>query len=266
MMIEVTSYSNVTCVKGTVKLKGIQLAVHTYLTDFMLIDTGPVSLLNYFIPFFKENDFDSVSLTHYHEDHTGCAPWIPKSLNVPIYIHPLAIDECLNVSDYPQFRKDFWGERGAFRALPLQERFQSRNEIWKVIPTPGHAKDHVVFLNTSTGMLFSGDLFVTSKPKAILPDESISTMVSSLRTILTYDFMEMFCSHAGYIPDGKGALKRKLHYLENLKSDILDLSWSGLSANEIKEVLFPQPPALVTRSNNDWDSIYIIKNVLEEDE
>ncbi|MFC0558353.1 MBL fold metallo-hydrolase [Halalkalibacter alkalisediminis] len=264
-MLEVTSYSNVTCVKGTVNLKGIQLAVHTFLTDFMLVDTGPVSMLNQFIPFFRENVFDLVALTHHHEDHTGCAPWIQKNLKLPIYIDQLAVDECLNVSDYPPFRKDFWGEREAFRALPFHDRLQSRNETWKVISTPGHASDHVVLLNANTGMLFSGDLFVTSKPEAILPEESITTMISSLQTILSYDFLEMFCSHAGYIPDGKRALKRKLHYLENLKSDILDLSWNGLTAREIKEVLFPQAPALVTLSNNDWDSMYIIKNVLEED-
>jgi glyoxylase-like metal-dependent hydrolase (beta-lactamase superfamily II) len=265
-MIEVTSHSNVTCVKGSVKFKGVQLAVHLFLTDSMLIDSGPVSMLDQFIPFFEQHDFDFVALTHYHEDHTGCARWIQNQLQRPIYIHPQSIKECLRVSEYPFFRKQFWGEREEFTAQAFPENLQSRNFKWEVISTPGHSYDHVAFLNQDTGMMFSGDLFITSKPQAILPEESITQTILSLRTILNYDFMEMFCSHAGYIPDGKKVIQKKLHYLEGLRSDVLDLSWNGLSAIEINKILFPDPAPLIAISDYKWDSLYLVKNILKENE
>ncbi|MGJ9383138.1 MBL fold metallo-hydrolase [Salipaludibacillus sp. CF4.18] len=263
-MIEVTSHSNVTCVKGHVKLKGVPMAVNMFLIDSMLIDTGPVSLLHEYIPFFKRNEIDFVALTHYHEDHTGCAPWIQQNLKCPIYINHHSINECLNVSEYPRFRKEFWGQREGFIALPIKDIIRSRNNSWKVISTPGHSKDHIVLLNTTTGVLFSGDLFITSKLKGALPEESIYAMILSLRKVLTYDFKGIFCSHAGYIQDGKLVIQKKLDYLENVRSDILDLNGNGLSASEINQRLFPQPPALIAISGYKWDSMYIINNVLKE--
>ncbi|MBM7703881.1 MBL fold metallo-hydrolase [Metabacillus iocasae] len=261
-MIEISTHSGVVCAKGTVSLQDAHMNIYVFLTDNMLVDTGPESLLQEFIPLYRLESFDFVALTHLHEDHTGCAPWIEQNKHIPIYIHEMSIDDSTKEGSYPRYRQHFWGARHPFHPKPLQSTFTSENYKWTSIYTPGHADDHMVFLNNDTGMLFSGDLFVTPKTKIIMRDESISTIIESIRTVLQHDFQEMFCSHAGYVKDGKVMLQRKLSYLEELEGKILHLHNQGQTIQEIKKALFPVPYPLITLSEHEWDSEHIVTSVV----
>lgn len=57
---------------------------------------------------------------------------------------------------------------------------------WDVIETPGHAIDHLAFLNRETGQLFTGDLYCQEMTKVILREESIPTIIESLKRVLTF--------------------------------------------------------------------------------
>ena len=61
-----------------------------------------------------------------------------------------------------------------------------------------------------TGQLFTGDLYCQEKTKVALREENIPTIIDSLTKVLTYEFGEVFCSHAGHLVDGRAALRRKL--------------------------------------------------------
>src|SRR5699024_12566035 len=90
------------------------------------------------------------------------------------YMSEIKREYCMTKADYPLYRKIFWGKRKPFRAEPIGETFTSRNATWKVIKTPGHAIDHLAFLNKETGQLFTGDLYCQEKTKVILREESRS--------------------------------------------------------------------------------------------
>ncbi len=75
----------------------------------------------------------------------------------------------------------FSGEENAFKAEPLRKAIHSRTETWEPIFTPGHAKDHMVYLNHNNGVLFSGDLFVTPKTKLVLREESVPVIIDSIK-------------------------------------------------------------------------------------
>jgi len=238
------------------------LGVYSYITDGIIIDTGSQSILKALIPFFDSNDYDQVLLTHYHEDHTGGCAWIQANKNVPIYIHPMSIDICAKQGDYPDYRKQIWGVREGFEALPIEETFQSRNYSWEVIYTPGHSPDHVSFLNQSNGVLFSGDLFVTPKTKVILQEELIPSTMDSIEKVLQYEFQEVFCAHAGYMPNGKEMLRKKLDYLKNLEGEVFHLNSQGLSIEEIQQKLLPASYPIITVSDHEWDSKHMITSIL----
>src|SRR5699024_5079336 len=108
------------------------------------------------------------------------------------------------------------GRRKQFNPLSLSDRIQSRRDVWEVIHTPGHSDDHVALYHEATGRLFSGDLFVTPKPKVMMKSESVSTIKRSIRSLLQLNFTSMFCSHSGYIKNGRTMLQEKLDYLETL--------------------------------------------------
>ncbi|WP_110114738.1 MBL fold metallo-hydrolase [Bacillus sp. CGMCC 1.16541] len=263
-MIEISTHSGVVCAKGTVSLQDAHMNIYAFLVDNMLVDTGPESLLQAFIPFYRLESFDFVVLTHLHEDHTGCAPWIEQNKQVPIYIHEMSIDDSEKQAHYPAYRQHFWGARHPFHPKPLQSTFTSENYKWKSIHTPGHVDDHVVFLNTDTGTLFAGDLFVSPKTKIIMRNESVSTTIQSIRNVLQHDFQEMFCSHAGYVKDGKAMLQRKLQYLEEIEGKILSLHQQGQTIHEIKQTLFPVPYPLIALSEHEWDSEHIVTSVVND--
>lgn len=256
--------SNVRFVNGAVRLGSVKLNVYCFETDGVLIDTGSQSLMNEFKAFFAQADVDQVVVTHAHEDHTGNAHYLQSEYGLPIFMNEMAIEECAEKADYPLYRQLFWGRRRPFEARPIGESFESRSAEWTVIETPGHAKDHLSFLNNATGQLFSGDLYVHPKTKVILRDESIPTIINSLEQALTYDFEELFCCHAGYVKDGRNALEKKLAYLQELRENTLALRKKGYEVREIHARLFPKKYPITYFSFGEWNSIHIINSIVNE--
>lgn len=264
-MIHVYEREDVTCVEGKIVRSGRKVGtVYTFLVDGMLIDTGPKCLESDLIPFYEDNSIELVTLTHSHEDHTGTASWIQENRNVPIYIHDKGISICAQPCPYPKYRQISWGVRKEFKALPLGDTIQSRSQEWKVIYTPGHADDHISLIHEETGRLFSGDLFVAPKTKVIMDSESIPLIMNSIRMLLSFDFGSIFCCHAGYIQDGKGMLRQKLNYLENLYGEVKNLHKEGLSIAEINKKLFPKKYPIVTVSEGEWDSLHIVSSIISD--
>ncbi len=95
--------------------------------------------------------------------------------------------------------KPFGVVESHFMRIHHQRPFNLEHATWEVIDTPGHAFDHQSFLNRDTGQLFTGDLFVQVHTKLLLSNESIPTIIESLEKVLTYDFDEVFCQHAGFV-------------------------------------------------------------------
>jgi endoribonuclease LACTB2 len=249
---------------GTVALQGVKLNVHCFMLDGVLIDTGAKSLEKEFKPFLKQLDIDQVVITHFHEDHTGCAAFLQKELQIPIFMNDRMLDYCKKKADYPLYRKLFWGKRKPFQAKAIGNTFSSHHATWDVIETPGHAIDHLAFLNRETGQLFTGDLYCQEKTKVVLREESIPTTIESLKKVLTYEFGEVFCCHAGYLEDGRAALQKKLEHLLNLQGTIIKLYEDGMSANQISKTLFPKKYPIIFFSSGEWDSLHIINSILED--
>lgn len=262
--IKFGGHENVSYANGKVTLGKVSLNVYSFMVDGVLIDTGSKSLNKYFEPFIMGADIDKVMLTHIHEDHTGCASLIQQNRNIPIYIHEMSVQDCERNPDYPLYRKVFWGKRKPFKARAIGDTFTSRNAEWDVIETPGHAKDHLAFLNKETGQLFSGDLYVQTKTKVVLREESIPTIIRSIDHLLTYDFNEMFCSHAGYLKDGRKKLELKRDYLVEIQQQVIERYRDGLSPQQIHDILFKRKYPITKLSFGEWDSIHIVKSIIDE--
>lgn len=263
-MLKINRINNVTCAQGIVEDRKRFSSVMVYLMDGLLIDTGSPSLIEDFIPFFVSEDFDQVYLTHHHEDHTGGAKWIQDHKGTPIFINGISVDICSREGDYLPYRHDVWGDREAFQAKPLNSHFSTRTSKWEAIPVPGHAFDQMAFLNHSEGYLFTGDLYVTPKPKMLLKEESVPDIINSLKRIQNYDFTDMFCGHAGHVPNGKEMLKKKLDYMEEISGKIMNLHAKGHTPEEIKDQLLPSKHPLVEISGGEWDTLHFVTSVLSK--
>jgi endoribonuclease LACTB2 len=264
-MITVYEKEGITCIEGHVERNGRNAGkVFAFLTDRMLIDTGAKLLESELITFYENNPFDLVTLTHCHEDHTGTASWIQEHKKVPIYIHEKGIHSCAHPCPYPKYRQIAWGIRREFKAMPIGDTVHSKTQEWKVIYTPGHADDHISLLHEESGRLFTGDLFLAPKTKLILEFESIPVIMNSIRLLLSYDFGPIFCSHAGYIKNGKEMMTQKLDNLENLCGEVLNLYHKGHSISEIKKNLFPYKYPIEDISEGEFDSLHIINSIISD--
>ena len=256
--------SGVRYAQGFVTFGPVKLNAYCFEVDGILIDSGSQSLSTELKSFFEQADFDELYITHNHEDHTGGAAFLQQTYDTPVYINEMSVNDCKQVGTYPLYRKFFWGKRKPFEAKPIGKIFSSRHAIWDVIATPGHSKDHLSFLNRSTKQLFSGDLYLHPKTKVIMRNEDIPTIIASIEKILTYNFEEVFCCHAGYIKDGRKALTDKLIYLTSLQEEVLALHNRGWKEKDIQKKFFPKKYPITYLSFGDWDSKHIIRTILAE--
>lgn len=268
MLIKKNAYidevSNVRFINGQVSFSDVKLNVHCFEVDGVLIDSGSETLNPKFKDFFDQADIDKVLLTHDHEDHVGGASYIQEKYDLPVFMHEMSIKSSAQKANYPLYRRIFWGKRKPFIAQPLGDTFQSRNAIWDVIKTPGHTKDHLAFLNQETGQLFSGDLFVNPNTKVILRNERMPDILKSIERVLTYDFDELFCCHAGYVKDGRQAMTNKLESLEELQEKILSLHKQGYSNKEIQKTIYPKTYPITYFSMGEWDTKHVISSFVNE--
>ena len=256
--------SGVRFINGEVSFSSVKLNVHCFEVDGVLIDSGSETLLPQFKEFFNQADVDKVILTHDHEDHVGGASYMQEKYNLPVFMHEMSAESSVKKATYPLYRQIFWGKRKPFEAQPLGDTFQSRNAEWDVIKTPGHTKDHLSFLNKDTRQLFSGDLYVNPSIKVVLRKESMPSIMQSIERVLTYDFDEVFCCHAGYVEDGRQALTNKLDNLKVLQERILSLHHQGYNNKEIQRTIYPKTYPITYFSLGEWDTMHVINSFVNE--
>jgi glyoxylase-like metal-dependent hydrolase (beta-lactamase superfamily II) len=110
--------------------------------------------------------------------------------------------------------------------------------VFEVIPTPGHCDDQVALLCPARGWIFTGDAFVHERIRYAQADEDASLSLRSLRSLLSYDFDGVFCGHAGYVRNGKEAIRRKVAHLEQVQEKARLLGREGLDDMAIARRIF----------------------------
>lgn len=90
------------------------------------------------------------------------------------------------------------------------------------------------------------------------------SIMQSIERVLTYDFDEVFCCHAGYVEDGRQALTNKLDNLKVLQERILSLHHQGYSNKEIQRTIYPNTYPITYFSLGEWDTMHVINSFVNE--
>ena len=200
-----------------------------------LIDTGPPNQWREVQKFILEKDVKQICITHHHEDHCGNSAQIKETTKAKLYAHE---DGCklLHQGWYMEpYRYIIWGRPRIVKAQPAPPIIElNPSSHLECINTPGHSDDSLCYLEPNRGWLFTGDVYITSKPHSLREDENPHDQINSLKFLLDQDFETLFCAHRGIIHNGKQAIQKKHNYLIELRDEVFDLYSSGLTEREIR--------------------------------
>jgi glyoxylase-like metal-dependent hydrolase (beta-lactamase superfamily II) len=180
-----------------------------------------------------------ILLTHHHEDHSGNAAAFQKQTGATVRGHARTAAKLQKGFRILPYQYLVWGRTTPVIMKPLTAPIESDLHVLTPVATPGHSKDHLVFLEKNYGWLFSGDLYIGERIKFFRSDEDIDAQIHSLQQVMQLDFDTLFCAHNPCLQNGKQHLSRKLDFLVTLKQKVMALHQKGNSTREIVRRLDP---------------------------
>ena len=153
------------------------------------------------------------------------------------HAHPDHADGCDAIAArWPDtaFRKMPWPERDRLHAvecLPIADGdlIAAGDGQLRAIHTPGHAPDHLCFLDETSGTLFSADLVVLGGSVVIPASRggSLSQYLASLRRVLALAPARMLPAHGAAIENPTAVLDRYLDHRQRREDEIVAALGAG---------------------------------------
>jgi glyoxylase-like metal-dependent hydrolase (beta-lactamase superfamily II) len=218
-----------------------------YLVDGMLVDTGCAHTAPELLKILHGVFLFKAINTHTHEDHIGGNEPLQRQYEgLEIFAHPLALPilaDPRGMQPLQLYRQLFWGWPEPSQAQPLEngEVIETERYRFRVIYTPGHSPDHLCLYEVHQGWIFSGDLFVGGKDRAIRADCDVWQIIASLKRIAELPANWLFPGSARVRQHPTQELMQKIAYLEELGGQVLDLHQRGWEVSDIVRTLFKGP-------------------------
>ncbi len=169
-----------------------------------------------------------VWLTHAHADHVGAAAAVAGRHGVPVRAHPLAAGRVPGVQVSPAREGELLG--GRFLA----------------IETPGHAREHLAFLDEESGALLCGDLASTLSTIVIDPPEGdMAEYERQLERVRTLAPRTLYPGHGPPAPDATGRLAAYRAHRRDREALVLSATAGGATlAEATARAYLDVPPAM----------------------
>jgi glyoxylase-like metal-dependent hydrolase (beta-lactamase superfamily II) len=222
-------------------------------------------------------DIRIVLLTHYHDDHSGCAAHL-RHQGASVAVHPADTDAMrlrIDGSAYKSKLVTWLGRVGADAALSdfafaQEDRLRARFEFpetdipledgqiievgeWKilVLHTPGHTPGSVCFFELNTGTLFSGDhVFPSRRSNAVHrpigPERPLKEYWSAMARLVELDPVRVMPGHEHQFGNFIGRVDELIAVRDNKLKEMLGLV-KGLAGGATAHELAPR-----VRRSREW--------------
>ena len=240
--------------------------VSAYLVDGLLIDSGLAHTAEELTDFLKDKEVKTVVNTHYHEDHVAANALLLERYRVELLAHPLAIDKINQPATLYPYQEEVWGYPIPSQVKEIGNSITTPHFRFEVIHTPGHCDDHICLFEKSKGWLFSGDLFVATRPKVVRPEENQWQVIASLKKVKDLMPRVLFPAPGSRIvTDPVPVLEETIRYLEDLGQEVTELSNKGLSPDEIRQQVFGDEAPLAELTQQQFSSLNLVKSYLKRE-
>lgn len=169
-----------------------------------------------------------VWITHCHADHVGAAATVAARYGVRVRAHALARGRVPGVEIVPFREGDLAGGR------------------FLVLETPGHAREHLVFLDERSGALVCGDLVSTLSTIVIDPPEGdMAEYERQLARVRALAPRTLYPAHGPPAPDAAGRLAGYLAHRREREALVVAALQDGGTLGEITAAAYPDVPAII---------------------
>ena len=214
-----------------------------YFIDGLMIDTGCAYCAPELLKELENESLKYIINTHSHEDHIGANGLLQaRKKEIEIFAHPLALPILADPKGNQPlqfYRRLMWGYPKPSKAIQIIDGtiLTTGNHHFKVIYTPGHSSDHLSLYEPEKQWLFTGDLFVGGRDRALRANYDIWQIIESLKMISVLPIKILFPGSARVRKNPKDELKSKVSYLEELGEKVLSLHNQGMNVKSIVRTL-----------------------------
>ncbi len=262
-MLATTNYGEVTQIRLCRYPDNPGGTVSAYLVDGLLIDSGPSYTVEELADFLKDKLLKIVVNTHYHEDHIAANSLLKERYGVELLAHPLAVNKINQPATLYPYQEEVWGYPVPSQVSKIGDTVATNHFRFEVIPTPGHDRDHICLFEPKHGWLFTGDLFVGTRPNVVRPMDDVHQIIADLKKVKDLKPHILFPAPGKVRTEPVRVLEQTIRYLEDLQQKVMELHNKGLSQAEIVKQIFGNEAPLAEFTQQQFSSLNLVKSLLK---
>jgi glyoxylase-like metal-dependent hydrolase (beta-lactamase superfamily II) len=266
-VLETQNYDDVLQIRMSRAFNGQPLYwVAAYLVDGLLIDSGCQHTAQELVDFLSDHHVEQIVNTHYHEDHIAGNWLLHQQRQLPMYAHRDSLPLMRQVPTLYPYQEIVWGYPQPVEAQELGSVITTSQYTFDVLHTPGHCSGHVVLIEKQKGWCFSGDLFISERPKVLRPEENVHEIMASLQYLLSSapEQFTLFTSMGQILPQGRQAVANLLSYLQSVTQQIIELHHSGHSIDDIRQRIFGGESRMAEVTNGQFSVNNLINSAITD--
>ena len=232
-----------------------------------MVDTGCAYTVQELVASLKGYHVDYIVNTHSHEDHIAGNAALQNIYGADILSHYLGLPVLADPRKRQPlhlYQRLMWGYPEPSTGKAIGESVETNNYCFEVIHTPGHSPDHISLYEPKEGWLFSGDLFVGGRDRALRADYNIWLIIASLEKVAEMDIKILFPGSGNVRKNPHDEIIRKIAYLKELGECILSHYRQGLSYYQIRNTLLGPEMAITYFTLGHFSGTNLIRSFIED--